>query len=64
MSSDKHHIPKAEKDKIVADTLRQAVTLAVQLEMTVEQTGELLKKEFKEITSQKSAEGKINESEK
>ena len=53
VSSAKQSIPAAERKKAVASVLREAATLAVQLELPIEQAGELLRKEYDNIVSQK-----------
>ena len=54
VSSSKQSISAAERKKVVASVLREAATLAVQLELPVEQAGELLQKEYENIVSQKA----------
>ena len=58
VSSSKQSISVAERKKAVASVLREAATLAVQLELPVEQAGELLRKEYQNIVSQKAGRGK------
>ena len=64
VSSAKQSISAAERKKAVASVLREAATLAVQLELPVEQAGELLQKEYESIVSQKASRGKTGPSEK
>ena len=49
VSSSKQSISVAERKKAVANVLREAATLAVQLELPIEQAGELLLKEYESI---------------
>jgi len=55
VSSSKQSISVAERKKAVANVLREAVTLAVQLELPIEQAGELLRKEYENIVSQRAS---------
>ncbi len=64
VSSAKQSIPAAERKKAVASVLREAATLAVQLELPIEQAGELLQKEYENIVSQRAGRGKTGSSEK
>ena len=54
VSSSKQTIGPAEKEKAVSNVLREAAVLAVQLELPIEQAGELLKKEYDGIVSQRA----------
>jgi len=58
VSSTKQSISAAERKKAVASVLREAATLAIQLELPVEQAGELLQKEYESIVSQKAGRAK------
>ena len=60
VSSTKQSIPAAERKKAVANVLREAATLAVQMKLPIEQAGELLQKEYECIVSQKAGEGKAD----
>lgn len=53
VSSNTQSIAAKERKKIVADALRQAAILAVQLELPAEQVAELLDKEYDAIVSQR-----------
>jgi GntR family transcriptional regulator len=64
VSSSKQSISAAERKKAVASVLREAATLAVQLELPIEQAGELLRKEYENIVSQRAGRGKAGPSEK
>jgi len=64
VSSSKQNISAAERKKAVANVLREAATLAIQLELPIEQAGELLRKEYENIVSQKAGRGKARPSEK
>ena len=64
VSSNKQNIPISERKKAVANSLREAATLAVQLELSVEQVVDLLQKEYKNIISQRAGSLKENSSEK
>ena len=64
VSSSKQSISPAERKKAVASVLREAATLAVQLELPIEQAGELLQKEYESIVSQKAGRGKTGPAEK
>jgi DNA-binding transcriptional regulator YhcF (GntR family) len=64
VSSNRQTIPTAERKKTVSNVLREAAILAVQLEVPIEQVGELLQKEYKDIVSQKSGRRKSGSSEK
>ena len=64
VSSNKQNIPAAERKKTVSNVLREADILAVQLELPIEQVGELLQKEYESIISQKAGRGKTGLSEK
>ena len=64
VSSSKQSISAAERKKAVANVLREAATLAVQLELPIEQAGELLRKEYENIVSQRASRGKADRSEK
>ena len=54
VSSTKQSISAAERKKAVASVLREAATLAIQLELPIEQAGELLLKEYESIVSQRA----------
>lgn len=54
VSSNKQTIPAAERKKVVADALREAAVQAVQLDISLEQTRELLEKEYETIRSAKN----------
>jgi len=58
VSSTKQSISAAERKKAVASVLREAATLAIQLELPVEQAGELLRKEYDNIVSQRAGRSK------
>ena len=64
VSSNKQTIPIAERRKTVSNVLREAAILAVQLELPIEQVGELLKKEYGGIVSQRAGQCKTGLSEK
>ena len=64
VSSNKQTIPIVERRKTVSNVLREAAVLAVQLELPIEQVGELLKKEYGGIVSQRAAHRKTDLSEK
>jgi GntR family transcriptional regulator len=64
VSSNKQTIPASERKKTVSNVLREAAILAVQLEVPIEQVGELLQKEYGDIVSQKSGRRKSGSSEK
>ena len=64
VSSNKQNIPAAERKKTVSNVLREAAILAVQLELPIEQVGELLQKEYESIISQKASRGKSGPTEK
>ncbi len=64
VSSNKQTIPVAERRKIVSNVLREAAILSVQLELPIEQVGELLQKEYGYIVSQRAAHRKTDLSEK
>ena len=64
VSSTKQSISAAERKKAVASVLREAATLAVQLELPIEQAGELLRKEYDNIVSQRAGRGKSGTAEK
>ena len=64
ISSSKQSISAAERKKAVANVLREAATLAVQLELPIEQAGELLRKEYENIVSQKANRGRTDRAEK
>jgi GntR family transcriptional regulator len=55
VSSNKQNIPAAERKKTVSNVLREAAILAVQLELPIEQVGELLRKEYENIVSQRES---------
>lgn len=54
VSSSRQAIGPAEKEKAVSNVLREAAVLAVQLELPIDQAGELLKKEYDDIVSQRA----------
>ena len=54
VSSNKQNIPAAERKKLVANVLREAVVQAVQLDVSIEQVKELLEKEYEVIKSAKN----------
>ena len=54
VSSNTQSIAAKQRKKMVADALRQAAILAVQLEVPAEQVAELLDKEYNAIVSQRS----------
>ena len=64
VSSNKQNIPAAERKKTVSNVLREAAILAVQLELPIEQVGDLLQKEYESIISQKAGHRKTGMSEK
>jgi GntR family transcriptional regulator len=64
VSSNKQNIPAAERKKTVSNALREAAILAVQLELPIEQVGELLQKEYESIVSQRAGRRKTGLSEK
>ncbi len=53
VSSNTQSIAAKQRKKMVADALRQAAILAVQLEVPAEQVAELLEKEYDAIVSQR-----------
>ncbi len=63
VSSSKQSISAAERKKAVANVLREAATLAVQLELPIEQAGELLRKEYENIVAQRAGRGKADRAE-
>lgn len=58
VSSSRQSISAAERKKAVANILREAATLAVQLELPIEQAAELLQKEYESIVTQKAGRRK------
>ena len=64
VSSNKQNIPAAERRKTVSNVLREAAILAVQLELPIEQVGELLRKEYENIVSQRAGRSKSGPAEK
>jgi len=64
VSSNKQNIPAAERRKTVSNVLREAAILAVQLELPIEQVGELLRKEYENIVAQRAGRGKAGPAEK
>ncbi|HBG77594.1 MAG TPA: GntR family transcriptional regulator [Phycisphaerales bacterium] len=54
VSSNKQNIPSAERKKIVANVLREAVIQAIQLDVSLEQASELLKEEYEAIKSERN----------
>jgi GntR family transcriptional regulator len=63
VSSGGQAISKAERETAVSNVLREAAVLAVQLELPIEKLGELLRKEYDGIVSQRAG-GKAGSSEK
>jgi len=53
VSSSKQSISASERKTAVANVLREAATLAVQLDLSIEQATELLQKEYDDIVSQR-----------
>ncbi|MBN1972888.1 MAG: GntR family transcriptional regulator [Sedimentisphaerales bacterium] len=64
VSSGRQNITISERKKAVANALREAATLAVQLDLPLEQVSELLEKEYKTILSQKAGSLKNDSKEK
>jgi GntR family transcriptional regulator len=64
VSSNKQTIPVAERRKTISNVLREATILAVQLDVPIEQVGELLQKEYESIISQRASHRKTGSSEK
>ncbi|MHC4188990.1 MAG: GntR family transcriptional regulator [Planctomycetota bacterium] len=64
VSSNKQTIPVAERRKTISNVLREATILAVQLDVPIEQVGELLQKEYESIISQRAGRRKAGSSEK
>jgi GntR family transcriptional regulator len=64
VSSSKQTIGVAERRKTVSNVLREAAILAVQLDISIEQAGELLQKEYEGIVSQRAGHSKTGSSEK
>lgn len=64
VSSNKQTIPVAERRQVVSNVLREAAVLAIQLELPVEQVGDLLQKEYENIVSQRAGQGKAGAPEK
>ena len=58
VSSGRQNITISERKKAVANALREAATLAIHLELSLEQAEELLEKEFKTIVSQRTVSNK------
>lgn len=54
VSSSRQAIGPAEKKQVVSNVLREAAVLAVQLELPIDQVGELLRKEYDDIVSQRA----------
>jgi GntR family transcriptional regulator len=54
VSSGKQTIGAAERRQAVLNVLREAAVLAVQLELPIDQVGELLQKEYEDIVSQRA----------
>ena len=54
VSSGRQTIGAAEKEKAVSNVLREAAVLAVQLELSIDQASELLRKEYDDIVSQRA----------
>lgn len=52
VSSNKQNIPTVERKRAVANVLREAAVQAIHLEISVEQTKELLEKEYQAIKQQ------------
>ncbi|MHC4369238.1 MAG: GntR family transcriptional regulator [Planctomycetota bacterium] len=63
VSSSRQNISAAERKKAVAGVLREAATLAVQLDLPIEQAGELLYKEYENIVAQRANRGKAEPAE-
>jgi GntR family transcriptional regulator len=64
VSSSRQNIPVSERKKAVGNSLREVATLAVQLDLPLEQVSELLEKEYKTILSQKAVSLKNDSMEK
>lgn len=64
VSSTKQSISAAERKKAVGAVLREAATLAVQLQLSIEQASELLRKEYEDIISRKATSGRADRAEK
>jgi len=64
VSSNKQTIPAAERRKTISNVLREAAILVVQLDVPIEQAGELLQKEYESIVSQRTGRDKTGLSEK
>jgi GntR family transcriptional regulator len=64
VSSSKQTMPAAERRQAVSNVLREAAVLAIQLELPIEQVGELLQKEYENIVSQRAGRGKAGAPEK
>lgn len=58
VSFSRQTMPAAERQQAVSNVLREAAVLAIQLELPVEQVGELLQKEYENIISQRAGQGK------
>lgn len=56
VSADKPNLSLSKRKKIVADLLRPAATQAVQLELSEDQTTELLQKEYQIMQTQREKE--------
>jgi len=54
VSSSRQAIGPAERKQAVSNALREAAVLAVQLELPIDQVGELLRKEYDDIVSQRA----------
>ncbi|MHC4703076.1 MAG: GntR family transcriptional regulator [Planctomycetota bacterium] len=66
VSSSRQNISAAERKKAVAGVLREAATLAtlaVQLDLPIEQAGELLRKEYENIVAQRASRSKADRAE-
>jgi len=53
VSSSRQAIGPAEREQAVSNALREAAVLAVQLDLPIDQVGELLRKEYDDIISQR-----------
>jgi GntR family transcriptional regulator len=63
VSSGRQTIPAAERRQVVANVLREAAVLAIQLELPIEQVSKLLQKEYETIVLQRDGAGKTSEPE-
>ncbi len=64
VSSNRQNITISERKKAVANVLREAAILAVQMDLSLEQAAELLQKEFNNIISQRAGSFDTETSEK